>query len=129
MASRGGGGGGGMSSAPACDPLSSSLDRVLVDERCYESNDGIVRRREALKNLNLLVKQWIQVIKDCHGLTSGTGVTSVFVQSVSLSRGMHWQDIDKIGGRVVTYGSYMLGISHQGADIDALCLAPQHITR
>ena len=50
MASRGGGGGGGMSSVPACDPLSSSLDRVLVDERCYESNDGIVRRREALKN-------------------------------------------------------------------------------
>ena len=50
-------------------------------------------------------------------------------QSVSLSRGMHWQDIDKIGGRIVTYGSYMLGISNQGADIDALCVAPQHITR
>ena len=23
----------------------------------------------------------------------------------------------------------MLGISHQGADIDALCLAPKHVTR
>lgn len=42
---------------------------------------------------------------------------------------MHWQDMDKIGGRIVTYGSYMLGISHQGADIDALCIAPHHVTR
>lgn len=42
---------------------------------------------------------------------------------------MHWHNIDKIGGQIVTYGSYMLGILHQGADIDALCIAPQHITR
>ena len=55
--------------------------------------------------------------------------TVLVLQSVSLSRGMHWQDTDRIGGRIVTYGSYMLGISHQGADIDALCIAPQHITR
>ena len=42
---------------------------------------------------------------------------------------MHWQDADKIGGRIVTYGSYMLGINHQGADIDALCIAPHFVSR
>ena len=30
-----------------------------------------------------------------------------------LRAGWHWQEIGKIGGRIVTYGSYMLGISHQ----------------
>jgi poly(A) polymerase len=89
--------------------LTASLDAVLHSEKCYETEEGLVKRREVLKQLNVLVKQWIQ--------------------SVSLTRGMHWSDIDKIGGRIVTYGSYMLGISHQGADIDALCIAPQHITR
>jgi len=91
------------------EALTASLDEVLRLERCYETEAGLVKRREVLKSLNVLVKQWIQ--------------------SVSLSRGMHWHDIDKIGGRIVTYGSYMLDISHQGADIDALCIAPQHITR
>ena len=31
----------------------------------------------------------------------------------ALRAGWHWQEIGKIGGRIVTYGSYMLGISHQ----------------
>ncbi len=85
------------------------LEEVLKKQGCYETPKGLEARREALKNLNILVSQWIQ--------------------SASLAAGMHWQDIDKIGGRIVTYGSYMLGISHQGADIDALCIAPQHVSR
>ena len=39
------------------------------------------------------------------------------------------QELEKAGGCIVTYGSYMLGISHQGADIDALCIAPSDVTR
>ena len=54
---------------------------------------GLEERREALKYLNVLFVQWIQ--------------------SESLRRGCHWQEIGSIGGRIVTYGSYMLGISHQ----------------
>lgn len=78
-------------------PVSSQLQKledVLRRQGCFETPKGLEARREALKNLNILVSQWIQ--------------------SASLSRGMHWQDVDKIGGRIVTYGSYMLGISHQG---------------
>ena len=85
------------------------LEEVLSRQACYETTKGLEARREALKTLNVLVSQWIQ--------------------SISLNAGMHWQDVHKIGGRIVTYGSYMLGISHQGADIDALCIAPQHVSR
>ncbi len=50
-------------------------------------------RREVLESLNQLVREWIK--------------------SIALGRRMHWHNIDNIGGRIVTYGSYMLGISHQ----------------
>lgn len=85
------------------------LEAVLKNQGCYETKQGLERRREVLKNLNILVRQWIQ--------------------SVSLNSGMHWKLVDRIGGRIVTYGSYMLGVSYQGADIDALCIAPQNISR
>ena len=42
---------------------------------------------------------------------------------------MSWTATEKLAGRIETYGSFQLGISAKGADIDALCIAPQHITR
>ena len=89
--------------------LSETLDQVLRSKKCYETQIGLEKRRGVMASLNVLVQNWMQ--------------------SVSLTRGMHWTDTGKIGGRIVTYGSYMLGVSPQGADIDALCVAPQHITR
>ena len=41
--------------------LNRMLDEVLHLEKCYETPDGLERREEVLKNLNVLVKQWIQV--------------------------------------------------------------------
>ena len=70
---------------------------------------GLQQRQDVLESLNQLVREWNK--------------------SIGLSRRMHWQNVDSIGGRIVTYGSYMLGISQQGADIDALCVAPSFITR
>ncbi|XP_059079754.1 poly(A) polymerase beta-like isoform X1 [Tigriopus californicus] len=96
-------------STPLIADLETGLEEALQTNGCYETTKALEERKQVIHRLNLLVRQWIQ--------------------SVSLSRGMHWQDIEKIGGKVVAYGSYMLGISHQGADIDALCIAPQHITR
>ena len=42
---------------------------------------------------------------------------------------MSWTAPENLSGRIETYGSFQLGISAKGADIDALCIAPQHITR
>ena len=38
------------------------LEEVLHKQACYETNKGLEARREALKNLNVLVSQWIQSI-------------------------------------------------------------------
>ena len=94
---------------PSRVELVAKLDAVLHEEKCYETPEGLQKRHDALKSLHALIKQWIQ--------------------SVSLTRGMNFLDVHKLGGEIVTYGSFKLGISHQGADIDALCVAPQHITR
>ncbi len=45
----------------SAEELTRSLDEVLHAEKCYETKEGMVKRREVLKNLNVLVKQWIQV--------------------------------------------------------------------
>ena len=37
--------------------------------------------------------------------------------------------LENFGARVYTFGSYRLGISGGGSDIDALCVVPRHIER
>ncbi|CAB4069449.1 PAP [Lepeophtheirus salmonis] len=86
-----------------------SMEDFLRQNGCFETKMGLDHRREVLHSLGLLVRQWIQ--------------------SQTLEQGYHWQYANRVGGKIVTYGSYMLGISHQGADIDALFIAPTHITR
>ena len=87
----------------------SELEIYLRGAGCYASPEALAHRRDVLKSLNILIRQGIQ--------------------SLSLSQGMHWQYADRVGGKIITYGSYELGISHQLADIDALFIAPSHITR
>ncbi len=65
---------------PALNPrdpesLTLALDEVLRLEKCYETPEGLVKRREVLKNLNVLVKQWIQVGQP-YGLRSIGGCSS-----------------------------------------------------
>ena len=59
--------------------------------------------------LNNLVKEWIREISESKNLP----------QSV----------IENVGGETFTSGPYRLGAHTEGADTDALCVAPRHVDR
>ena len=85
------------------------LVEVLRDHGCYDSEEGLQKREDLINELDTLVKQWIR--------------------SVSLSRGFNWQIVEQVGGKIVTYGSYKLGVVGTAGDMDVLCVAPQLIDR
>ncbi|RXG59294.1 Poly(A) polymerase type 3 [Armadillidium vulgare] len=39
------------------------------------------------------------------------------------------QIVETVGGKILSFGSFQMGVSSKGTDIDALCVAPRHICR
>lgn len=52
-----------------------------------------------------------------------------FVKSVARTKGLPESLIKETTGKLFTFGSYRLGVHSRGADIDSLCVAPQHVER
>ncbi|XP_044284850.1 poly(A) polymerase gamma isoform X2 [Varanus komodoensis] len=75
----------------------------------FEDEEELNCRLNVLCKLNTLVKEWIAEVGKNKNLPS-----SVFSSS---------------GGKILTFGSYRLGVHTKGADIDALCVAPRHVER
>ena len=42
---------------------------------------------------------------------------------------MDWQEVEKTGGKVVTYGSFKLGVVERDSDLDLLAVMPRHVSR
>ena len=88
----------------------AELVKVLIFYGCFEGKMDTSRRDEVLRSLNKLYTQWINDIsiqKDTEPIFSSTVC-------------WHW---------IRTFGSYRLGVSDNGSDIDVLCVAPCHIHR
>uniref|UniRef100_A0A0N4ZLV0 Poly(A) polymerase n=1 Tax=Parastrongyloides trichosuri TaxID=131310 RepID=A0A0N4ZLV0_PARTI len=88
--------------------LSMKLVEVLKSYNLFETKEGIDKRIEVLRVLNAKFKKWVR----------------------DTSKGKIGDEcIDKVGGKLFTFGSYRLGVNNPGADIDSLCVAPRHINR
>uniref|UniRef100_A0A452DVR2 Poly(A) polymerase nucleotidyltransferase domain-containing protein n=1 Tax=Capra hircus TaxID=9925 RepID=A0A452DVR2_CAPHI len=89
--------------------LTQKLVETLKPFGVFEEEEELQRRILILGKLNNLVKEWIREISESKNLP----------QSV----------IENVGGETFTSGPYRLGAHTEGADMDALCVAPRHVDR
>lgn len=89
--------------------LTESLNEALKTSGFFESEEDSEKREIVLGKLNLIVQK--------------------FVKSVAKDKGLPDSLINEVGGKIFTFGSYRLGVHSRGADIDTLCVAPQHVDR
>lgn len=52
-----------------------------------------------------------------------------FIKLVGKKKGMTDTQLKDVGGKVATFGSFRLGVFGPGSDIDALVIAPKHVSR
>ena len=89
--------------------FTSSLVEYLHETGVFETEAESEQRELVLGRLNLLVRE--------------------FVIEVGRQKGLPESLLAESGGRIFTFGSYRLGVHGRGADIDTLCVAPQHVDR
>lgn len=89
--------------------LTESLNESLKTSGFFESEEDSEKREIVLGKLNLMVQK--------------------FVKEVAKDKGLPISLISEVGGKIFTFGSYRLGVHSRGADIDTLCVAPQHVDR
>lgn len=88
---------------------SRHLEQFLVEQGLYEAKSEAELRENVLGELDALVTQWVKAV---------TEVCQMDEFSVS-----------EATARIFTFGSYRLGVHSPGADIDTLCVGPEHVTR
>ena len=87
----------------------AAVDRLLRAQNGFEGDAEAKNRQEVLEILLTTIRRWI------------------YEESVRL--GMSEVLARECGGKLHTFGSYRLGVHGPGADIDALCVGPRHVTR
>jgi len=85
------------------------LRKVLDQNGCFETQEGMSARAEIVKSLDILVKQWIR--------------------SAGLEKGLNYTVVESNQGMVLTYGSCKLEAADKEADMDLICIAPSFVTR
>jgi poly(A) polymerase len=96
---------------PTREELQSTekLEEVLRNQNIYELPHEAIKRVRVLETLEVIFRNWIVSIATMKGM--------------SRHQAMH------LGGKLLTFGSYHLGVHQRDADIDTLCVAPWIIER
>ena len=89
--------------------LSESLIEALRNSGFFESEEESEKREIVLGQLNVIVQEFVKKVAKQKNLPESLSKTT--------------------GGKIFTFGSYRLGVHATGADIDTLCVAPQHVDR
>jgi poly(A) polymerase len=89
--------------------LTEALQKILREANFFESDEEGERREIVLGHLNQLVMK--------------------FVKQIARKKGYPEELVRETAGKIFTFGSYRLGVHSKGADIDTLCVAPQHVDR
>ncbi|XP_055345537.1 poly(A) polymerase type 3-like [Paramacrobiotus metropolitanus] len=89
--------------------LLESLRQHLQDQNVIESESEETHRFQVMTELDALAKSWIR--------------------EICFQKGVADTQLDTVGGRVCTFGSYRLGVHARGGDIDALLIAPKYVDR
>ncbi|KAK2197032.1 bifunctional Poly(A) polymerase [Babesia duncani] len=89
---------------------SVQLLELLKSHNLFETDEGKLHRKKVLEAINRLLQQFARAQAE---------------KSVVISE----DDVPKVCAKLLTFGSYRLGIIAPDSDIDVLCLCPKFITR
>ncbi|KAF2119884.1 Poly(A) polymeras-like protein [Lophiotrema nucula] len=99
-----------ISNAPPTEAdlkLNDDLVKALKAQDNFESPEGIENRQKVLRHYQR--------------------VTEAFVKRACKAKKCPESTVESAGGKVFPYGSYALGVSNPGSDIDTLLVAPKHV--
>ncbi|XP_063751441.1 poly(A) polymerase type 3-like [Eleginops maclovinus] len=87
----------------------NDLIEILKSFGCFESNVELRHREHVVQRLQSLFREWL----------------------VEMCREKNFPDIipERVGGKLVPFGSHHLGVASKGADIDILCVGPGFLQR
>ena len=89
--------------------LDASLEAFMKVHVPVEKEAGLRTRERVLGELKRIFQDWVRQVCRAKGLSDDLA--------------------NEAGGRLYTCGSYRLGVHEPGADIDSVCVAPNHCTR
>ncbi|KAK1938434.1 putative poly(A) polymerase PAP [Babesia divergens] len=84
--------------------------KLLKSHSLFETDEGKRKRERVLEALNRALQQFVR-------------------RTSKRALGIEGADASKISAKLLTFGSYRLGIVAPDSDIDCLCLCPQSVTR
>jgi len=88
--------------------LTEQLEKLLVSKDNFETRERSALREDVLGRLNSIIQQW--------------------AYDVSIEDGIPEEIATQQKARILTFGSYRLGVHGPSSDIDTCCVVPRHIT-